>query len=97
MTIKQLIRAQKSYLSEFDRAVQRRRAYLVKFMKTRLNARKAAKNPNNSRTSQAVSLKKKLHDAIYRSIMNKAGNSKCGRWHRTRNGGWDIRKKRCSA
>jgi hypothetical protein len=96
MTIKQLIRANKSYLAEFDRAVVRRRAYIKKFMKTRLNARKAAKNPNNSTTRQAVSLKKKLHDAIYRSIMNKAGSSKCGRWRRTRNGDWTIRK-RCDA
>lgn len=96
MTIKQLIRTQKSYLAEFDRAVVRRRAHLKNIMKNQLNIRKAAKNPNNSRTSQAVSLKKKLHDAIYRSIMNKAGNSKCGRWRRTRNGNWNIRK-RCDA
>lgn len=87
MTIKQLIRTQKILLGEFNRGVIRRRANLKKVMKNQLAIRRAAKNPNNFRTPQAIRAKKKLYDTIYRSIMNKVADPRCKRWTRKR-GNW---------
>jgi len=87
MTIKQLIRTQKSLLAEFNRAVVRRRANLKKVAANQLAMRRAAANPNNSTTPQAVRAKKKLYDTIYRSVMNKVSDPRCKRWTRRR-GNW---------
>ena len=98
MTLKQLRRTHRSYLAEFDRACERRRKYLVQFFAKQIQERKAAKNPNKSNTAHAVKLKKQMYNALYRSVMNKAGNTGCARWKRTRNGTWYTTKKhRCQA
>lgn len=88
MTLAQLKKTQRSYLAEFNRAVKRRRLDLLKFFRYQINERKKLSNPNNSRNSRAVKLKKKMHNMLYRSVMNNAGNSKCAHWKRTRNGDW---------
>lgn len=98
MTLKQLKRTQQSYLAEFDRAVVRRRKALVKFFKHQITERKKLANPNNASTSHAVKMKMKMHNMIYRSVMNNAGNPKCARWKRTSKGKWyTTSKRRCMA
>ena len=81
MTIKQLRLSQRSLLREFNRAVIRRRKDIKKVMALRLKTRMAAKNPNNGSTKTAIALKHKLYNTIYRSVMNKASNSRCTRYH----------------
>lgn len=105
MTLKQLVQTQVYYLRSFDRAVVKRRAYIKKVMAAQLKMRKAAKNPHNSTTKAARSQKAKMYNALYRSIMNKAGNSKCARWTRDKKGNWGCggcnstpkMKRRCRA
>ena len=98
MTLKQLQKTHRSYLAEFDRAVIRRRKALVKFFNHQIAERKKLANPNNSRVSQAVKMKMKMYDMIYRSVMNNAGNPKCARWKRTSKGKWyTTSKRRCMA
>lgn len=93
MTIKQLRSSQRAFLREFDRAVIRRRKNIKRVMANRLKARLASRNPNNSSTKKAVALKHKLYNTIYRSVMNKASNSRCARYHMDKKsalwkGGW---------
>ena len=101
MTLKQLRVAHRSYLREFDRAVIRRRADIKKVMAAQIKARKAMKNPNEPATKAAVALKGKLLNTIYRSVMNKASNSKCQRYHKDKEGWWvgpgPKSKRRCRA
>ena len=101
MTLKQLRISHKSYLREFDRAVIRRRGNIKKVMASQIKARKAMKNPHNSPTRAAVALKGKLLNTIYRSVMNKASNSKCPRYHKDKTGWWvgpgPKSKRRCRA
>ena len=99
MTLKQLARAHKSYLREFDRAVVRRRADIKKVMAAQVKARKATSNPNKSATNAARILKAKLLNTLYRSVQNKASNWRCGRFHKDKTGWWvgpDLKSKcRC--
>jgi len=99
MTLKQLRVAHRSYLREFDRAVIRRRADIKKVMAAQIKARKAMKNPNNSTSKAAVALKGKLLNTLYRAVQNRAGNSKCGRFHKAKEGWWvgPGPKSRCRA
>jgi len=101
MTLKQLRISHRSYLREFDRAVIRRRADIKKVMAAQIKARKAMKNPHNSTTKAARALKGKLLNTIYRSVMNKASNSKCPRYHKDKEGRWvgpgPGTKRRCRA
>lgn len=88
-------------MREFNRAVARRRANIKKVMANQLKARKLSRNPNNSTTKRAVSMKRKLYDTIYRSVMNNAGNPACARYHKNKNGSWSgpskRMKRRCMA
>ena len=101
MTLKQLLVAHRSFMREFNRAVIRRRANIKKVMVEQLKARKNSKNPDNSTTKKAIALKHKLYNTIYRSVMNKAGNSKCARYHQNKTGWWvgpsRKMKRRCRA
>jgi len=82
MTLKQLRISHRSYLREFDRAD------IKKVMAAQIKARKAMKNPHNSTTKAARALKGKLLNTIYRSVMNKASNSKCPWYHKDKEGWW---------
>ena len=75
-------------MSEFERAVVRRRRDIKRVMAAQLKARMAMKNPNNSATKKSQALKHKLYNTIYRSVMNKASNSACARYHRNKTGWW---------
>lgn len=88
MTLKQLRVAHRSYLSEFNRAVIRRRADIKKVMASQIKARKAMKNPNHAASKAARALKSKLLNTLYRSVQNKALNSKCARFHKDKEGWW---------
>lgn len=74
-------------------------------MAAQLKARRTSRRPNNSTTRQAVALKRRLLNTIYRSVMNKASNAKCGRWTRNAKGWWGCQacdaskamKRRCRA
>ena len=88
MTLKQLRSAHTSYLREFERAIIRRRANIKKVMANQIKARKAMKNPNQSATRAAKALKAKLLNTLYRSVQNKASNSKCARFHKNKEGWW---------
>ena len=101
MTIKQLLVSHRSFMHEFNRAVVRRRANIKKVMANQLKARKVMRNPHNSASKKSVSLKHKLYNTVYRSVMNKACNSKCARYHQDKNGWWvgpsRAMKRRCRA
>lgn len=101
MTIKQLLVTHRSFMREFERAVVRRRRDIKKVMAAQLEARRAMKNPNNSASKKSVALKHKLYNTIYRSVMNKASNSKCARMHQNKTGWWvgpsRAMKRRCRA
>jgi hypothetical protein len=97
MTLKQLVISHRSFMREFERAVIRRRADIKKVMASQLNMRKVMKNPHNPATKAAVALTHKLHNTIYRSVMNKAGDSKCTRYHKDKDGWWAGPKRRCRA
>ena len=101
MTIKQLLVTHRSFMREFERAVVRRRRDIKRVMANQLKARRAMKNPNNSASKKAVALKHKLYNTIYRSVMNKASNSACARYHRNKTGWWvgprKAMKRRCLA
>lgn len=99
MTLKQLRVAHRSYLREFDRAVIRRRADIKKVMAAQIKARKAMKNPNAPATKAARALKAKLLNTLYRSVQNKASNSKCESFHKDKKGWWvgPGLKSRCRA
>jgi hypothetical protein len=101
MTLKQLRVAHRSYLREFDRAVVRRRADIKKVMAAQIKARKAMRNPNEPTTKAARALKSKLLNTIYRSVMNKASNAKCSRYHKDKEGLWvgpgPASKRKCRA
>ena len=88
-------------MREFERAVVRRRANIKKVMSKQLKTRKLSKNPNVSSTKAAIALKRKLYDTIYRSIMNKASDPMCVRYHKDKNGWWvgpsRAMKRRCRA
>ena len=88
MTLKQLRVAHRSYLREFDRAVVRRRADIKKVMASQIKARKAMRNPNEPTTKAARALKAKLLNTLYRSVQNKVSNSRCGRFHKDKEGWW---------
>lgn len=100
MTIKQLIKMQKDYLAEYNRAVIRRRKQLVRVMTNQLKQRRASRSPNNSTTSQARKLKNKLYNTLHRSVLNNASRPKCMRWRKT-HGTWGGQAKtkywRCTA
>jgi hypothetical protein len=101
MTIKQLLVTHRSFMREFERAVVRRRRDIKKVMAAQLEARKAMRNPNKSSTKASIALKHKLYNTIYRSVMNKASNSKCARMHQNKTGWWvgpsRAMKRRCRA
>lgn len=88
MTLKQLRVAHRSYLREFDRAVVRRRADIKKVMAAQIKARKAMRNPNEPATKAARALKAKLLNTLYRAVQNKVSNSRCGRFHKDKEGWW---------
>ena len=100
MTLKQLKRVHASFLSEYNRAVIRRRKNIQKVMANQMALRLRARSPNNSTTPAARKAKRKLYDTIYRSVMNKAMDPKCGRWTKT-HGTWGgerkALKRRCRA
>ena len=101
MTIKQLRVMHRSFRREFERAVVRRRSDIKKVMANQLAARRSMKNPNNASAKAAVALKHRLYNTIYRSVMNKASNSKCARYHQNKTGWWvgpsRAMKRRCRA
>ena len=101
MTIKQLLITHRSFKREFERAVIRRRANIKRVMAAQLKARQAMKNPNKSSTKASIALKHKLYNTIYRSVMNKASDSKCARMHQNKTGWWvgpsRAMKRRCRA
>lgn len=88
MTLKQLRVAHRSYLREFDAAVVRRRANIKRVMANQIAARKRMRNPNEPSTKAARALKAKLLNTLYRAVQNKASNSRCGRFHKDKNGWW---------
>jgi hypothetical protein len=92
MTLSQLKRMHSSFLSEYNRAVIRRRNNIKKVMANQLNVRRKARVPNNATTPTAIKMKKKLFNTIYRSVMNKASDPKCGRWRKTK-GTWGGERK----
>lgn len=100
MTIKELIKMQKDYLAEYNRAVIRRRKQLTHLMANRLKQRLASRSPNNSTTSQSRKLKMKLMNTLHRSVFNNASRPKCMRWRKT-HGTWGGQSKnkywRCTA
>ena len=100
MTIKQLIKMQKDYLAEYNRAVIRRRKYLVSMMANQLKQRRASRSPNNSTTSHARKLKMRLYNGLHRSVFDNASRPKCMRWRKT-HGTWGGQAKtkrwRCTA
>lgn len=90
MTLKQLKRTHASLLSEFNRAVIRRRRNIKRVMANQAAARGGSHGPVSSRA---------LYNAIYRSVMNKVADPRCGRWVKVR-GVWGAnswRKYRCKA
>lgn len=90
MTIKQLKRMHASLLSEFNRAVIRRHKDIKKVMAHQVAARSRSHGPVSARA---------LHNALYRSVMNKVGDTRCGRWTKVR-GVWganDWKKYKCKA
>lgn len=98
MTLKQLQRTHRSYIAEFNRAVIRRRKDMEKFFAYQIAERKKLANPNNASTIRAVKMHKKMMNLVHRSVMNGAGNPRCARWKRTRNGRWyTTSSRRCMA
>lgn len=99
MTLAQLKRMHASLLSEFNRAVIRRRKNIQKVMAAEMADRRRSRAPNVSHGAAARSLKRKLYNTIYRSVMNKASNPRCGRWTKVR-GVWGAdswRKYKCKS
>lgn len=101
MTLKQLKQTHRAFLREFDRAVIRRRKAIKRVMAHQLEQRRASRRPNNSTTKKAIALKHLLYNTVYRSVMNKAGNSRCARYHLDKTGWWvgpsKRMKRRCLA
>jgi hypothetical protein len=93
MTIKQLTRMHASFLSEFNRAVIRRRKNIKKVMANHLALRRRAPSPADATTPAARKAKRKLYNTVYRSVMNKAMDAKCGRWTKS-HGTWGV-DRRC--
>ena len=98
MTLGQLKRTHRSYLAEFDRAVKRRRADMVRFFAYQIRERKKMANPNKPSAAKAQKLKRKMMNFIHRSVFNNAANPRCARWKRLPGGQWyTTNPRRCPA